>query len=216
VNGRPVVVFGGGDGWLYALDPRTGREFWRYDGNPKGSVWRPTSDRKGVIFRNAIVACPLVHNGRIYLAMGQDTEHGEGKGRLHAIDPGGQGDVTTKRRIWVNEGVGRAISAPTIHEDLLYLADLNGWVHCIDLHSGKKVWAHNLRSAVWGAILVADGKLYVGDEGGEVTVFRTGRRKEIVAKMEFDAPIWCAPAVAGGTLYIATANKLYAMAKKGK
>lgn len=216
VNGRPLALFGGGDGWLYALKPSTGRQVWRYDGNPKNAVWRPTSDRKGVVSRNAIIANPLVHNGRVYLAMGQDPEHGEGKGRLHAIDPGGSGDVTTERRIWVNEDVGRAVGTPIIHDGLLYLGDLNGWVHCIDISTGRKVWDHNLRSAVWGTMLVADGKLYVGDEGGVMSIFRTGRSKKMVAQIEFDAPLWSAPAVVDGTLYVATANRLYAISKRKK
>jgi outer membrane protein assembly factor BamB len=148
--------------------------------------------------------------------MGQDPEHGEGKGRLHAIDPGGSGNVTFRRRIWVNEDVGRAIGTPIVHGGLLYLGDLNGWVHCIDIGTGKRVWAHHLKSAVWGAMLVADGKLYVGDECGEMTVFRVGRAKRILSRIELDGPLWSAPAVADGTLYIATSNRLYAISKQKK
>ena len=47
VNGRPQVLFGGGDGWLRAYDASSGRELWRFDGNPPEAKWLP---RPGVFF----------------------------------------------------------------------------------------------------------------------------------------------------------------------
>ena len=41
VNGRTQILFGGGDGYLRAYDPASGRELWRFDGNPKDAPWRP-------------------------------------------------------------------------------------------------------------------------------------------------------------------------------
>ena len=40
VNGHTHVFFGGGDGWVYALEAETGKLVWKCDLNPKDSIWR--------------------------------------------------------------------------------------------------------------------------------------------------------------------------------
>ena len=214
VSGKVQAFFGGGDGWLHALDAATGREVWRYDGNPKEAEWRPSGDIEGVLFRNSIVACPVYHEGLVYLAMGQDPEHGHGRGLVHAIDPRGRGDVTASRVVWKYEDVGRSITTPVIRDGLMYLGDYNGFVHCIDIETGERVWRHDLLAGVWGGLLVADGKVYVGDEEGTVTVFREGRRKEILATMSMDSAIHCSPVAVGAVIYIATSRMLWALGSR--
>jgi outer membrane protein assembly factor BamB/HEAT repeat protein len=213
VNGRTLAFFGGGDGWLYALEALTGREVWRYDGNPKNAVWRTGRGAHDEPIRNAIIACPVVHQGRVYLAMGQDPDHGAGPGRLHAIDPGGRGDVTTTRRVWEYTDIGRVIGTPVVFDDLLFAADTGGLLHCMDRASGKRVWVHDVGAAVWGCLIVIDGRLYVGDEDGVMTVMRAGRERKVLTRIELNAPLWASPAVAEGVLYVATSRRLYALAQ---
>ncbi|MFN8008893.1 MAG: hypothetical protein U0V70_18080 [Terriglobia bacterium] len=47
-----------------------------------------------------------------------------------------------------------------------------------------------------------------------MTVLRAGRRKELLAQIEMDAPLYSRPAVSGDALYLATARKLYRIAAK--
>jgi outer membrane protein assembly factor BamB len=211
LRGRDVALFGGGDGWLYALEAANGREVWRFDGNAKDAVWCTGGDVPGKVFRNNIIASPLVYENRIYLAMGQDPKHGQGRGRVHAIDPGGQGDVTASRKLWETTDVGRTIATPIAHEGLLYVADFNGWVHCFETSTGKKVWEHDLFAGVWGCFLLADGKLYVGDEDGAMTIFAIGREKKVIGQIEMDAALWSPPCAFAGVLYVASARCLYAL-----
>lgn len=214
VQGRVLAFFGGGDGWLYALDARTGAEVWRLDGNPADAVWRMGSDIAGQIPRNNIIACPVFHRGTVYLALGQDPEHGTGRGRLLAIDPGGAGDVTSRRIRWSQERVGRIIATPVVDGDLLYIGDTSGEVHCLQAADGKLVWSHDLLARIWSSLLVADGRLYVGDEDGTVTVFATGREKKILARNEMDSTVWAAPCAVEGVLYLPTATSLHALKVK--
>src|SRR5262249_10324560 len=37
VNGKGQVIFPGGDGWIYAFEPTTGKLLWKFDGNPKSA-----------------------------------------------------------------------------------------------------------------------------------------------------------------------------------
>ena len=211
VKGRTIALFGGGDGWLYALEAQSGREIWRFNGNRPESVWRISGDVSGLTMRNNIIACPVVHDGVVFLAMGQVPSHGTGKGALFAIDPGGHGDVTADRAIWENSTFGRMIATPVIRNGLVFAADTNGFVHCLDSKNGREIWSQDLLASVWGGLILAGNHLYVGDEDGHIHVLVAGREKERVASMRMDASIWAVPAVANGVLYLSTARRLHAI-----
>ena len=211
VNGRMQVLFGGGDGWLRAYDASSGHEVWRFDGNPKDAPWRP---RPGVLSRSSIIASPVFADGRVFIAMGQDPTHGDGPSLIHAINPNGQGDVTESRLLWTSREVGRVVGTPIVKDGLLYVGDLSGTIHCLDATTGVEVWKHDTLEAIWGCLFLAGDRLYVGNIEGTMTVLRAGRRKEVLAEIEMDAPLYSRPAMVGDSLYLATARRLYLIAAK--
>ena len=211
VNGRMQVLFGGGDGWLRAYDAASGHEVWRFDGNPKDARWLP---RPGVLSRSSIIASPVFADGRVFVAMGQSPGHGNGPSLIHAISPNGQGDVTESRLLWTSREVGRVVGTPIEKDGLLYVGDLGGTVHCLDAATGAHVWKHETNEAIWGCLLLAGDRLYVGNVEGTMTVLRAGRRKELLAQIEMDAPLYSRPALVGDALYLATAHRLYLIAAK--
>jgi outer membrane protein assembly factor BamB len=211
VNGRIQVLFGGGDGWLRAYDAASGHEVWRFDGNPKDARWLP---RPGVLSRSFIIASPVFADGRVFIAMGQSPGHGNGPSFVYAISPNGQGDVTESRLLWTSREVGRVAGTPIEKDGLLYVGDVGGTVHCLDAATGAHVWRHETNGAIWGCLLLAGDRLYVGNEEGTMTVLRAGRQKELLAQIEMDAPLYSRPALIGDTLYLATANRLYLIAAK--
>jgi HEAT repeat protein/outer membrane protein assembly factor BamB len=206
VNGRTQVLFGGGDGWLRAYDAASGRELWRFDGNPKDAPWLP---RPGVRSRDAIIASPVFADGRVFLAMGQDPLHGDGPSFIHAISPNGHGDVTQSKRLWTSGDVGRVVGTPVVQDGLVYVGDLGGKVHCLDAATGSHLWQHETYGAIWGCLLLAGDRLYVGNEQGTMTVLRAGRQKKLLNQLEMDAPLYSRPALVGDKLYLATARRLY-------
>ena len=211
VNGRIQVLFGGGDGWLRAYDAASGHEVWRFDGNPKDARWLP---RPGVLSRSSIIASPVFADGRVFIAMGQSPGHGNGPSLIYAISPNGQGDVTESRLLWTSREVGRVVGTPIVKDGLLYVGDLGGTVHCLDAATGAHVWKHETNEAIWGCLLLAGDRLYVGNVEGSMTVLRAGRRKELLAQIEMDAPLYSRPALIGDALYLATARRLYLIAAK--
>ena len=211
VNGRLQVLHGGGDGWLRAYDAASGHEVWRFDGNPKDARWLP---RPRVLSRSSIVASPVFADGRVFVAMGQSPGHGDGPSLIHAISPDGQGDVTESGRLWTSRDVGRVVGTPIVKDGLLYVGDLGGTVHCLDASTGAQLWKHETNDAIWGSLLLAGDRLYVGNEAGLMTVLRAGRRKELLAQIEMDAPLYSRPDVVGDALYLATATRLYLIATK--
>ena len=211
VNGRMQVLFGGGDGWLRAYDAESGHEIWRFDGNPKDARWLP---RPRVFSRSSIIASPVFGDGRVFIAMGQDPSHGNGPSLIYAINPNGQGDVTSSRLLWTSRQVGRVVGTPIVHDGLLYVGDLGGTLHCLDAATGDHVWKHETHDAIWGSLLLAGDRIYVGNIEGSMTVLRAGRQKEVLSQIEMAAPLYSRPALIGDALYLATGNRLYLIAAK--
>lgn len=203
IGGVVQVVMGEGDGWVRGYEAMTGKQLWEFDTNPKDSVWPKT--------RNNIISTPVIHNNIVYLANGQDPEHGEGVGHLYAIDGTKRGDITETGRLWHYGRIRRSISTGAIHNGLLYYADFSGFLHALDIKSGEPVWVHDTLAAVWGSPIIIDGKLYLGDEDGDVIVLEAGREEKPLAEMNLGSSVYSTPVPANGTLFIATRNRLFAL-----
>jgi outer membrane protein assembly factor BamB len=211
VDGRAQVIFPGGDGWLYSFDPPTGKLLWKFNyksHEPLDAQGRPETE-------NQLLAPAVVYGHRVVFATGIDTDT-NGPGCLRAIDARKSGDVTATAELWRLSGddFGTAMAAVAIHEGLVYAVQIAGFVDCIDLETGKRVWQHDLLSISWGTPLVADGKLYVRDGDEEVIVFKTGREKKLLAKNDMPSVGNGSVVAAKGTLYFAGSKKLYAVAEK--
>jgi outer membrane protein assembly factor BamB len=203
IGGVVQVVSAQGDGWIRGYEALTGKKLWEFDTNPKDSVWPKT--------RNELISTPVIWENRVYIANGQDPEHGEGPGHLYAIDATKRGDITQSGRIWHYDKIRRSVSTPSIHNGLIYQADFSGFLHCLDARSGEVKWVHDMLAAMWGSTILADGKLYLGDEDGDVVVFEAGPAKQILSEMNMGSSVYSTPVPANGTLFVATRNQLYAI-----
>ena len=180
LGGKKQVVFPGGDGQLYAFAPATGDLLWTFQCNPPGSVWK----LGGQGTRNNIIATPVIYDNKVFVSLGQDPEHGEGPSHMVAVDGTRQGDISHDGEVWHNGEVQRALSTVAIHEGILYHCDISGTFRAVDAATGKTLWLHDLKSAVWGSPYVVDGKVYIGNEDGVVTVFKQGRSKGVALRSE--------------------------------
>ncbi len=202
-GGIMQVFFPGGDGWLYSFDARTGQKLWSFDLNPKDAVWPKT--------RNYGVSTPAFFDGKLFMAVGQDPENGEGIGHMYSIDPAKRGDITESGRIWQYDKIRRSISTAAIADGLVYISDFTGFLHCLDIASGKPYWTFDMLAAVWGSPLVADGKVYLGDEDGDVVVFQAGKELKKISEVNMGNAIYGTPVAANGVLYIMSRSELYAI-----
>ncbi len=220
VRGKPQVVFGGGDGWCYSYEPRTGKLIWKYNLNEKGAKWDP----HGGGTKSSIVATPVVYDDKVFLALGEDPDNGDGSGFLHAIDATKRGDVTESGRVWRvggevfpgNSTFHRTLSSVAIADGLLYAADLAGFLYCFDVRTGKPHWRHDAFASVWGSPLVVDGKVMLGTTDGEVVVLRHGKELEELGLNDMRSTVYTTPVAANGVLYISTRNQLVAVAEAKK
>ena len=128
--------------------------------------------------------------------------------------PTGQGDVTGSRLLWTSFAVGRVAGTPIERDGLLYVGDLGGTIHCLDAATGAHIWKHETHASIWGSLVLAGGRLYVGNDDGTMTVLRAGGRKELLAEIDMMAPLYSRPAPSSDALYVATMSRLYLIAVK--
>jgi outer membrane protein assembly factor BamB len=197
------VVIGQGDGWVRGFDAKTGEKLWEFDLNPKDSVWPRT--------RNEVISTPVIHQNVVYVANGQDPEHGEGTGHLYAIDATKRGDITESGRIWHYTDIRRSISTGSLYNGILFYSDFSGFLHAIDSKTGKQFWKHDMFAAIWGSPMVIDGKVYLGDEDGDVTVLVADKTMKLLAENNMGSSVYSTPVPANGTLFIVNRNQLYAL-----
>jgi outer membrane protein assembly factor BamB len=252
------VIIPGGDGWVYSFDPKgengKSKLLWKFDCNPKESVY--TLERAT---RNPIIAMPVAYDGLIYIAVGEDVEHGEGRGHLWCIDPTKRGDVSPElvfnkkdpktpiaykrlkacepekgdftqpnpnsAAVWHYVGedseqpeqtMHRAFSSVAVKDDLLFIADQSGIVHCLDSRTGKAHWTHDMLASCWATPIIVEGKVYIGDEDGDVSVFELSKEKNLVAENNMGSAVYGTPAVAGNVMYLARKDMLFAIAAGAK
>ncbi len=210
IKGKGQVIFPGGDGWLYSFEPDTGKLIWKFDANPKDSKY----DLGGKGTKSDFIGTPVIYNDKVYIGTGQDPEHFEGIGHFWCIDPTKEGDVSpdlvvekkednvkTKANpnsavVWHYGGnekrpfarreyvFGRTMSTACIVDDIIYIAELAGYLHCIDAKTGKKYWQFDLKSGIWGSAYFVDGKVMIGNEEGDLFVFKHDPKPEVLDEVE--------------------------------
>ncbi len=197
------AVIGQGDGWVRGFEAKTGKKLWEFDLNPKDSVWPKT--------RNEVISTPIIVDNIVYIANGQDPEHGEGVGHLYAIDGTKRGDITESGRLWHYDKIRRSVSTGALHAGILYYADFSGFLHALDAKTGKPYWVHDMLSAIWGSPTVIGNNVYLGDEDGDVAILAVGKEKKLVGEMNMGSSVYCTPVAANGALIIANRNQLYSI-----
>jgi outer membrane protein assembly factor BamB len=237
VDGKAQIYFPGGDGWLYALDGLTGEHIWKFDLNPKDSVW----ELGGAGSRNAIISTPVFYNNSVFLAVGQDPEHGEGVGHLYRIDATKTGDVSpmldedgdgkgepnpNSAMIWYYGGededgtkTGRAgsdvfrrtLSTVAISNGIVYAADLSGRLHAVDHETGERLAEVDVLAGIWGSPLVVDGHLLLGDEDGDLAIYKAQKDLPLVREITFNSSIYSTATIVDKIMYVTDRSRLYAI-----
>ena len=125
-------------------------------------------------------------------------------------------DFNGDGQIEFEEEMHRTIGTAAIKDGLLYIADFSGLFHCLDAKTGERYWVHDMFSESWGSPLIVEGKVYIGDADGDVTVFEVERRKKILSEVNVGNAVYTSPVVANNVLYIANRSTLFAIGGGGK
>ena len=111
---------------------------------------------------------------------------------------------------------GRTISTVAIHDGLVYAPDLDGYMQCLDAKTGEKYWEHDMKDGTWASPYYVDGKVFLGTEGGGMFVFKHGKEKKVLPKIEMERNLQTPVVAVNGVLYVNTGSQLVAIAPEKK
>ena len=206
IGGVQQVISAQGDGWVRGYEATTGKKLWEFDTNPKDAVWPRT--------RNEVISTPVIVGDRVYIGNGQDPEHGEGVGHFYAIDATRRGDITQSGRVWHYDKIRRTISTAAIADGIVYISDFSGYLHALDMNTGQPFWTHDTLAAVWASPFLVDGKVYLGDEDGDVVVLQHGKQKKVLGEMNMGSAVYSTIVPANGAIILNNRNQLFSLALK--
>jgi outer membrane protein assembly factor BamB len=191
-----IVLFGGGDGFLYAFDPvpaeGTLRERWKVDVNPDGR-----KEREGVF------AAPVIHEGRVYVALGDDLD-GDVGGNLCAVD------LRTGRKLWEQPDAKASLGSPVVHGGRVYLGEVPGFVRAFEAESGRPLWTVDTLSTLGSSLMLAGGKLFVSTLDDEIRIVEGADPAKVLVR-PMRGGLYATPILANGTLFIAAEGWLTAI-----
>ena len=110
----------------------------------------------------------------------------------------------------------RSCGTVAIKNDLLYISDFSGLFHCLNAKTGKAYWTYDMFAAAWGSPLIVEDKVYIGDEDGDITIFKLSEKQEMIGEINMRNSVYSTPIVANNVLYLANKNTLFAIVNKGE
>lgn len=193
-NTKEIVITGGDV--VTGHDFATGKELWRANGlNPQNDP------------SYRIVASPLVHKD-VIIAPTRERP-------MLILKAGGRGDITTSHKLWEFNN-GPDVPTPVTDGTYLYVITDRGVVYCLELRTGKNIYGpQRLPPGTYSASpVLADGKIYITNEDGVASVFKSGPTFEVLATNTMDDYTLSSVAVKDGQLFLRTAGWLWAIGER--
>jgi len=192
----PEVVLSGGD-LVTGHDPHSGRRLWQHDWAVGNRIrnWR-------------LIASPVAAGPLVVAPMPRG-------GTLTGVRPPETG--LDAQRVWTYEGYSPDVCTPAYQDGLLYLLDgKKRYLTCLEAADGAVVWQEKLesREGFYASPTVADGRIYIVDLGGTVSVWAAGRKAERLAEFSIGNERCAASIVAvDGSLLLRTPTRLICVRK---
>ena len=166
---------------MVAHDLATGRELWRID-------WRTNYDCNA--------STPTVLGDKLFISTGYGGHRARG-----ALFQLGEGEP---RQIWMNQDLETKMNSAVVHESHVYCVSerASGQLMCFDLHDGAIAWFES-SFAKYGTLMIADGKLIVLDEKGDLVIVDAAPAgyRELARAKVLDGRSWVMPVLANGHIY---------------
>ena len=200
VDGQRLLIDGNADGWVYALQARTGEVVWKYNLSKRG-----------------INASPVFDGTTVYVGHSEENLDEGTMGRVVAIDATGSGDVTATHERWRVNEAAVGFASPLINDGILYVIDNSANLMAIDAATGSVLWDHSVGTVGKASPVWADGKLYVNETNGRVQILeptRTGVTVLDSDELKVDerhAEVYGSFAPAYGRLYFTAESGVYAL-----
>jgi outer membrane protein assembly factor BamB len=166
VNGLRLLIAGLGDGGIHAIKPQTGEKVWSF-----------------VAAKRAINTGVVVRGNDVIVSHGDENLMGNDLGLIAAIDGTQRGDIKDAK--WAVKGTEFGYSSPLLDGTRVYQLDNSSRLKAFDIETGKELWTLPLGTLQKAPPVLADGKIYVGTDGGSFFVIRPrADRAEVLSEVE--------------------------------
>ncbi len=199
LKGQKALVFGSGDGAVWALQPRTGETIWQYKFSRRG-----------------LNVSPLVVGDRVFASHSEENLVNTTMGAVVGLDASLDGDITDTGELWRLDELMAGKSSPVSKDGRLYVCDDRGKLHVLDMETGDKIGKrYNLGTIMRSSPLLADGKIYAITQGGRWHILELdedrGVKKLSKGKLLPGDESHASPICANGKIYLQTSGRLYCL-----
>lgn len=210
VEGTRLLVMGLGDGSIVGVKPQTGEPVWRMH-----------------VAQRGLNVTPAAVGTRVIFSHGDENIGSNVMGLVASLDVRKKGELQLSELAWAKQGIEAGTSSPVIDGDRVYLVDTTANLAAYDHATGRELWKKNLGLAQRSSPVLADGKLYVGTEGGKFYVLRPrAGGVDVLSEVTLPEskvglysagtpePVLGSPAVANGRIYFVSTDTLYCIGPK--
>jgi len=206
INGTRLLIAGLGNGGVHAIKPQTGEHVWSYE-----------------IGKRAVNTGVAVRGNTIIVSHGDENLDTNELGMIAAIDGSQTGSITAAT--WAETGLEFGYSSPVSDGTRVYQIDNGSTLRAFDIEDGEQAWTLRLGNAQKAPPVLADGKIYVGTDGGTFFVVRPGAGGgEILSSVELPdsensccgsegtpEQILAGAAVSRGRIFFVSSDAVYAI-----
>jgi outer membrane protein assembly factor BamB len=165
---------------------------------------------------------PVATRGLLFVSSGYFPDNPR---PTYAIRPGAKGDISLKPGetsnefvTWSNPTLASAYPSPLILGGQYYTLMDRGFLTSNDPATGKEIYGRQRLAPDSGTFSASpwayNGKIFAISEDGETFVMQAGPEFKLLGRNKLDEMTLASPAVAGGSLFIRTATKLYRITKQ--
>jgi outer membrane protein assembly factor BamB len=129
-----------------------------------------------------------------------------------AIEPGAAGEATGSHVRWKQPKLVPFCASPLATQGLVFTVKDGGLVQSLNGKTGKPAKQGRLEANgdYYASPVSGDGKVYLVDQQGRLTVLSAQDRWEILHTADFGEDVYATPALVDGRVYLRTAAALYA------
>ncbi len=192
--GVDALVFGSGDGKVWAIQAGTGLGMWSY----------------GLSGRGLNVSPLVTPEGKVFSGHSEENVVGNMMGAVVALDGTLPGDSAGKE-LWKKYQVMAGKSSPIMVDERLYVVDDRAKMYIFDSFTGDQINKKPLGTVQRSTPLYADGKIYVCTNNGRwYTLKPTEKGVEVLHRMRISRQSSDgSPIIAQGRMYVPMSDTLY-------